>query len=176
MQPKDSETLSQILQVLQGINTKLPLTNNEQAPISFNDIVKDAVSMHVGENGEYDGILVRTLDHEFILALNDYFKGCVVCTQLKTIENPWRLPSKREVLTILLYSTEIAALLDRFGKKVNDEYKYWIEPLDSYFRMTHLAYSSDVERTTSTAYQFFVRCVKDVESKKTNKNGSGTCC
>lgn len=176
-QAKENDTLFQILQVLQGINAKLPVNSNEETPTSFNDIVKDAVSMHVGDNDEYDGVLIRTLDHEFIIGLDEYFKKSVTPSKLKGIEQPWRLPTRKEAITIILYASEINVLLDRFGNRLNDNSKYWIEPLDDAFRCLYLIGISDVLKTTSsTSFEALVRCVKDVEPKKTNNNGSGTCC
>lgn len=176
--------VERILEVLLRIEERIVNNNasEHQKSVSISEVIKDAVTLHIGDDGEYDGILIKAIDREFILSLNDYVPQSVTRVVLRDVdkEKEWRLMKFEEALLIILYLPEINTLLKRFGTPIDANCQgncFWIEPKNDKYRYMRLGYMDQVFSTTSADSKYFLRCVKDVQSSNGIKNErSGTCC
>ena len=82
------------------------------------------VSIHYAEDGEVDGILVKTLDESFIIALHDADNGKSMTWNEAMEKHKDEIPTKKQALIICAYIKDINNLLALFGGDKLDDW-YW---------------------------------------------------
>lgn len=84
--------------------------------------VREPVSIHYGDDGEPDGILVQSLDEAFVIALHDEFNGERVDYEKASTVS---LPSLKQARLYGVYLKEINDLLDEVGGDRLEDGWYW---------------------------------------------------
>jgi hypothetical protein len=87
---------------------------------------RKAVSIHYGEDGQPDGILIQTLDEAFILTLHD--EGEMDYEKAKAFE----LPTAKQAHIYGAYLDEINKALDEAGGDRLEEDWYWTKTPSAY--------------------------------------------
>lgn len=96
---------------------------------------KTPVSIHYGEDGKADGILVQTLDDSFIIDLHDVEEGREMTWYEAMEKYEDVMPTKQHALLICAYLEKINALLKKAGGDVL-QYWYWTKTQSEYYAGT----------------------------------------
>ena len=92
---------------------------------------KTPVSIHYGEDGKADGILVQTLDDSFTIDLHDVEEGREMTWYEALDKYEDVMPTKQRALLICAYLEEINALLKKAGGDVLNCW-YWTKTQSEY--------------------------------------------
>ena len=92
---------------------------------------KTPVSIHYGEDGKADGILVQTLDDSFIIDLHDVEEGREMTWYEAMEKYEDVMPTKQRAILICAYLEKINALLKEAGGDVL-HYWYWTKTQSGY--------------------------------------------
>ena len=93
---------------------------------------KTPVSIHYGEDGKADGILVQTLDDSFTIDLHDVEEGREMTWHEAMEKYEDIMPTKQHALLICAYLEKINALLKKAGGDVL-HYWYWTKTQFEYY-------------------------------------------
>ena len=86
--------------------------------------LREPVSIHYGEDGKVDGILVQSLDDSFIIDLHDAEEGREMTWHEAMEKYEDVMPTKQRALLICAYLKKINALLEEVGGEVLNCW-YW---------------------------------------------------
>ena len=92
---------------------------------------KTPVSIHYGEDGKADGILVQTFDDSFIIDLHDAEEGRKMTWHEAMEKYEDVIPTKQHALLICAYLEKINALLKEAGGDVLHHW-YWTKTQSEY--------------------------------------------
>ena len=120
----ENELLKQILEEVKRIGNTT--TRNSENLVSIGELLKDAVTLHLDEEGKPDGVCVKSLDEMFIIDLYDQTTVLTYNEAVKKAKNNGKmLPSSKQLFLILAYYNEVLALLSSYGATFSKGYIYW---------------------------------------------------
>ena len=93
--------------------------------------LRDPVSIHYGEDGKADGIMVQTLNDSFTIDLHDAEDGREMTWHEAMEKYEDVMPGKQRALLICVYLEEINALLEKVGGDVLNCW-YWTKTRSEY--------------------------------------------
>lgn len=120
----ENELLEQILAELKRIGNAT--TRNSENLVSFGELLKDAVTLHLDDEGKPDGVCVKSLDEMFIIDLYDQTSTMSHDeAAIKAKKNDKMLPTTKQLFLILAYYNEVSALLSSYGATFSKGDLYW---------------------------------------------------
>ena len=120
------------------------------------------VSVHYGEDGKVDGVLLKTIDESIVISLHDADNGRLMTWNVAMKKYGDVMPSKHWALLICAYLDDINLLLEENGGESLDGW-YWTGSVSEYYADSAWLFHGHYG-CINTNYEYYTHGVRPVSA------------